>query len=152
MFQIFDEDGCFLSLVDTSPAPLFGPQALFATRDNSVIVADSGNHCVKIFKYEVSQSLISSAYNITPMIYLLCIDLKLSFFLRKSISGFYNLIYISSHNFSAQFSVQSLKLLRVGVNHNHRHIITYYITYYMPMITTNTYPNQFEHPYYQLYE
>lgn len=51
--QVFEEDGSFLSLVDTSSAPLFGPQAVYAMRDNKVAVADSGNHCVKIFHYDV---------------------------------------------------------------------------------------------------
>ncbi|XP_067949819.1 tripartite motif-containing protein 2-like [Watersipora subatra] len=50
--QIFDEEGSFLSLVDTSAAPLFGPQSIYATLDNRVIVADSGNHCVKVFRYD----------------------------------------------------------------------------------------------------
>lgn len=55
--QVFDEEGSFLSHVDTSAAPLFGPQSIYATRDNTVLVADSGNHCVKIFRYETTQTL-----------------------------------------------------------------------------------------------
>lgn len=50
--QVFDSRGSFLALVDTSSDPLYGPQGLaVSTDDDHVIVADSGNHCFKIFKH-----------------------------------------------------------------------------------------------------
>lgn len=52
ILQIFDEQGSFLGHVDTHAAPLFGPQSISATSENQVIVADSGNHCVKVFHYD----------------------------------------------------------------------------------------------------
>lgn len=47
--QVFDATGSFLSFVNGEP--LYGPQGLALTPDNYVAVADSGNHCIKVFKY-----------------------------------------------------------------------------------------------------
>ncbi|CAL8081344.1 unnamed protein product [Orchesella dallaii] len=49
--QIFDSQGSFLSYVSTSVEPLYGPQGLTVTPDGYVAIADSGNHCVKLYKY-----------------------------------------------------------------------------------------------------
>ena len=49
--QIFDSQGSFLSFVNTLACPLYGPQGIAATIDGQVVVADSGNHCFKIYKY-----------------------------------------------------------------------------------------------------
>lgn len=49
--QVFDSNGSFLSFVNTAADPLYGPQGLAVTSDGYVSVADSGNHCFKIYKY-----------------------------------------------------------------------------------------------------
>ncbi|KAK2165942.1 hypothetical protein LSH36_44g11016 [Paralvinella palmiformis] len=49
--QIFDSHGSFLSYINTSADPLYGPQGLTLTCEGHVVVADSGNHCFKIYKY-----------------------------------------------------------------------------------------------------
>ncbi|XP_022079510.1 tripartite motif-containing protein 2-like isoform X2 [Acanthaster planci] len=49
--QVFDHTGSFLSYVNTTGDPLYGPQDLAVTSDGYVAVADSGNHCVKVYKY-----------------------------------------------------------------------------------------------------
>ncbi|XP_014767947.1 tripartite motif-containing protein 2 isoform X2 [Octopus bimaculoides] len=49
--QVFDSEGSFLSYVNTSADPLYGPQGLTVTSDGFCAVADSGNHCFKIYKY-----------------------------------------------------------------------------------------------------
>ncbi|XP_013772309.2 tripartite motif-containing protein 2-like [Limulus polyphemus] len=49
--QVFDSSGSFLSFVNTNGTTLYGPQGLAATPDGTVVVADSGNHCVKVYKY-----------------------------------------------------------------------------------------------------
>ncbi|XP_035714345.1 tripartite motif-containing protein 2 isoform X2 [Folsomia candida] len=49
--QIFDSQGSFQSYVSTSVEPLYGPQGLTVTPDGYVAIADSGNHCVKLYKY-----------------------------------------------------------------------------------------------------
>lgn len=49
--QVFDSEGSFLSYVNTSADPLYGPQGLTVTTDGFCAVADSGNHCFKIYKY-----------------------------------------------------------------------------------------------------
>ncbi|CAD5114936.1 DgyrCDS3966 [Dimorphilus gyrociliatus] len=49
--QIFDSQGSFLSYINTSSDPLYGPQGLCMTSDGLVAVADSGNHCVKVYRY-----------------------------------------------------------------------------------------------------
>lgn len=50
-WQVFDSSGSFLSFVNTAADPLYGPQGLAVTSDGYVAVADSGNHCFKIYKY-----------------------------------------------------------------------------------------------------
>ena len=51
--QVFDQFGSFLSYVNTGGCPLYGPQGLAITPEPAghVVVADSGNHCVKVYKY-----------------------------------------------------------------------------------------------------
>lgn len=49
--QVFDSNGSFLSFVNSSADPLYGPQGLTLTDDGCVVVADSGNHCLKVYKY-----------------------------------------------------------------------------------------------------
>ena len=51
LLQVFDSSGSFLSYIHTSADPLYGPQGLDITPDGQVIVADSGNHCFKLYKY-----------------------------------------------------------------------------------------------------
>ncbi|XP_023215414.1 tripartite motif-containing protein 2-like isoform X1 [Centruroides sculpturatus] len=49
--QVFDSNGSFLSFVNSNADPLYGPQGLALTADGYVVVADSGNHCFKVYKY-----------------------------------------------------------------------------------------------------
>ena len=49
--QVFDSSGSFLSYINTSGEPLYGPQGLAITDDHQVVVADSGNHCFKMYRY-----------------------------------------------------------------------------------------------------
>lgn len=49
--QVFDSNGSFLSYVNTTADPLYGPQGLAITPENTVVVSDSGNHCIKVYKY-----------------------------------------------------------------------------------------------------
>lgn len=49
--QVFDSTGSFLSFVNTNGDPLYGPQGLALLADGHVVVSDSGNHCLKIYKY-----------------------------------------------------------------------------------------------------
>nr|XP_057922824.1 tripartite motif-containing protein 2-like isoform X2 [Doryrhamphus excisus] len=49
--QVFDGSGSFLSYINTSADPLYGPQGLALTDDGHVVVADSGNHCFKVYRY-----------------------------------------------------------------------------------------------------
>lgn len=49
--QVFDSSGSFLSYINTSADPLYGPQGLALTSDGHVVVADSGNHCFKVYRY-----------------------------------------------------------------------------------------------------
>lgn len=49
--QVFDSSGSFLSYINTSVDPLYGPQGLALTSDGHVAVADSGNHCFKVYRY-----------------------------------------------------------------------------------------------------
>ncbi|CAL4097070.1 unnamed protein product [Meganyctiphanes norvegica] len=49
--QVFDSQGSFLSYVNTLADPLYGPQGLTLTPDGLIFVADSGNHCFKVYKY-----------------------------------------------------------------------------------------------------
>lgn len=51
LFQVFDSNGSFLSYVNTSADPLYGPQGLAITPEGTVVVSDSGNHCIKVYKY-----------------------------------------------------------------------------------------------------
>ena len=48
---MFDQFGSFLSYVNTLGCPLYGPQGLALTPEGNIVVADSGNHCIKIYKY-----------------------------------------------------------------------------------------------------
>uniref|UniRef100_H3A378 RING-type E3 ubiquitin transferase n=1 Tax=Latimeria chalumnae TaxID=7897 RepID=H3A378_LATCH len=48
---VFDSAGSFLSYINTTADPLYGPQGLALTTDGNVIVADSGNHCFKVYRY-----------------------------------------------------------------------------------------------------
>lgn len=49
--QIFDNNGSFLSFINTSTDPLYGPQDLALTPEGHIIVADSGSYCLKVYKY-----------------------------------------------------------------------------------------------------
>lgn len=49
--QVFDSNGSFLTFVNTSADPLYGPQGLTVTPEGLVVVGDSGNHCYKVYKY-----------------------------------------------------------------------------------------------------
>uniref|UniRef100_A0A8C8D322 RING-type E3 ubiquitin transferase n=1 Tax=Oncorhynchus tshawytscha TaxID=74940 RepID=A0A8C8D322_ONCTS len=49
--QVFDSSGSFLSYINTTADPLYGPQGLSLTSDGHVAVADSGNHCFKVYRY-----------------------------------------------------------------------------------------------------
>lgn len=49
--QVFDSSGSFLSYINTSADPLYGPQGLALTSEGHVVVADSGNHCFKVYRY-----------------------------------------------------------------------------------------------------
>ncbi|TRY84899.1 hypothetical protein DNTS_002019 [Danionella cerebrum] len=48
---VFDGSGSFLSYINTAADPLYGPQGLALTSDGHVVVADSGNHCFKVYRY-----------------------------------------------------------------------------------------------------
>lgn len=48
---MFDSSGSFLSYINTSAEPLYGPQGLALTSDGHVVVADAGNHCFKAYRY-----------------------------------------------------------------------------------------------------
>ncbi|KAF2358120.1 B-box-type zinc finger [Trinorchestia longiramus] len=49
--QVFDSRGSFLSYINTLADPLHGPQGITYTPDGHIVVADSGNHCFKVYKY-----------------------------------------------------------------------------------------------------
>ena len=49
--QVFDSTGSFLSFINTSADPLYGPQGLTINDERQVLVADSGHHCIKIYRY-----------------------------------------------------------------------------------------------------
>ncbi|KAI9565200.1 hypothetical protein GHT06_008981 [Daphnia sinensis] len=49
--QVFDRQGTFLQFIDSSFDPLYGPQGL-SLCDGILYVADSGNHCIKVYKYD----------------------------------------------------------------------------------------------------
>lgn len=48
---MFDRQGTFLQFIDSSSDPLYGPQGL-SLCDGILYVADSGNHCIKVYKYD----------------------------------------------------------------------------------------------------
>ena len=49
--QVFTCDGIFVSTIVSKDDPLKDPYGLAVTKDGHVYVADSGNHCIKKFKY-----------------------------------------------------------------------------------------------------
>ena len=49
--QVFDQFGSFLTFINTSGCKIYGPQGIAVTPEESVVLADSGNHCIKCFKY-----------------------------------------------------------------------------------------------------
>ncbi|XP_046644057.1 tripartite motif-containing protein 2-like [Daphnia pulicaria] len=49
--QVFDRQGTFLQCINTSSDPLYGPQGL-SLCDGMLYVADSGNHCIKVYRYD----------------------------------------------------------------------------------------------------
>lgn len=51
LLQVFDSQGSFMSYVSTSVEPLYGPQGLTVTSDGYIAIADSGNHCIKLYKF-----------------------------------------------------------------------------------------------------
>ena len=48
--QVFNKYGNFIRYINSELNPLYGPQDL-AVINNTVAVADSGNHCIKLFEY-----------------------------------------------------------------------------------------------------
>ncbi|CAF0704326.1 unnamed protein product [Brachionus calyciflorus] len=48
--QVFDKHGSFIRYIRCEINQLYGPQDL-AVINNTIAIADSGNHCVKIFEY-----------------------------------------------------------------------------------------------------
>ena len=49
---MFDKCGKFLKFVNAEINQLYGPQDLkVIENENLVAIADSGNHCIKIFNY-----------------------------------------------------------------------------------------------------
>jgi hypothetical protein len=48
--KIFDKHGNFIKFVNSELNPLYGPQDV-AIINNTIAVADSGNHCVKLFEH-----------------------------------------------------------------------------------------------------
>ena len=48
--QVFDSTGSFLAFINTLACPLYGPQGVAMTQDGHVVVADSGNHCYKMYR------------------------------------------------------------------------------------------------------
>ena len=49
--QIFKYNGQFVSMIESKDDPLKGPRGLLVTQDGYVYVVDSGNSCVKKYKY-----------------------------------------------------------------------------------------------------
>lgn len=49
--QVFDNTGQYLSTINSSVSPLYGPQGLAMSPEGHVIVADTGNHAVKLYAY-----------------------------------------------------------------------------------------------------
>ena len=50
--QVFENDGTFVSVIESKDDPLKTPRGLAVTNDGCVYVADSGNHCVKKYRYK----------------------------------------------------------------------------------------------------
>ena len=51
--QIFKYDGTFVSMIESKDDPLKQPRGLVVTKDGYVYVVDSGNNCIKKYKYRV---------------------------------------------------------------------------------------------------
>lgn len=50
--HVFDKYGKFLKYVNSEVNPMYGPQDLDLIEDlNLIAVADSGNHCVRLYNY-----------------------------------------------------------------------------------------------------
>ena len=49
--QVFKYNGQFVSMIESKDDPLKGPRGLLVTQDGYVYVVDSGNSCVKKYKY-----------------------------------------------------------------------------------------------------
>ena len=49
--QVFDQFGSFLTFVNTSGCKIYGPQGIAVTPEENIVLADSGNHCIKCYKY-----------------------------------------------------------------------------------------------------
>ena len=49
--QVFKHDGTFVSMIESINDPLKKPRGLAITKDGYVYVADSGNNCIKKYKY-----------------------------------------------------------------------------------------------------
>ena len=49
--QVFQLDGTFVSMIVRREDPLKSPRGLMVTNDGHVYVVDSGNHCIKKYKY-----------------------------------------------------------------------------------------------------
>ncbi|CAG0887050.1 unnamed protein product [Darwinula stevensoni] len=53
--QVFDSRGTYMGVVNAARAGLYGPQGLAVSPLNeSILVADSGNHCVKVYENKFS--------------------------------------------------------------------------------------------------
>ena len=50
--QVFTNNGTFVSIIESSEDPLSQPRGLAVTQDGHVYVADTGNHCIKKYKYK----------------------------------------------------------------------------------------------------
>jgi len=49
--QVFDNTGRYLATVNSTATPLYGPQGLAMSPEGHVIVADTGNHAIKLYGY-----------------------------------------------------------------------------------------------------
>ena len=49
--KVFDQFGSFLTFINTSGCKIYGPQGIAVTPDGNIVLADSGNHCIKCYKY-----------------------------------------------------------------------------------------------------
>ncbi|ESO00601.1 hypothetical protein HELRODRAFT_82746 [Helobdella robusta] len=50
--QVYKSNGSYMHTVDTSVSQLSGPQGVCFIDDDRILVADSGNHCLKVFNYK----------------------------------------------------------------------------------------------------